>query len=55
MLGDNVEVGCSSDPEPGQQSSDAETNVYPLVQRARRGRCRRDSIYKKQGDVVAKR
>ena len=52
MLGDNVEVGCNSVLNPGTVIG-RESNVYPLS--SVRGVVPERSIFKKQGDVVAKR
>ena len=52
MLGDNVEVGCNSVLNPGTVIG-RESNVYPLS--SVRGIVPERSIFKKQGDVVAKR
>ena len=52
FLGDNVEVGCNSVLNPGTVIG-RESNVYPLS--SVRGVVPERSIFKKQGDVVAKR
>lgn len=52
MLGDNVEVGCNSVLNPGTVIG-RESNVYPLS--SVRGVVPERAIFKKQGDVVAKR
>lgn len=51
MIGDNVEVGCGSILNPGTVVG-CNTNIYPLS--SVRGTIPKDSIYKKQGEVVAK-
>lgn len=52
MLGDHVEIGCNSVLNPGTVIG-RESNVYPLS--SVRGVVPERSIFKKQGDVVAKR
>mgnify|MGYP001034361216 FL=1 len=52
MLGDNVEVGCNSVLNPGTIIG-KESNVYPVSMV--RGFIPAHSIYKKQGEVAAKR
>lgn len=52
MVGDNVEVGCGSILNPGSVIG-RNTNIYPLS--SVRGVVNENSIYKKQGEVVAKR
>lgn len=52
MLGDLVEVGCGSVLNPGSVIG-PETNIYPLSMV--RGAVEAHSIYKKQGEVAAKR
>lgn len=52
MLGDEVEVGCGSVLNPGSVVG-SHTNIYPLSMV--RGYIPAGSIYKKQGEVVAKR
>lgn len=51
FLGDNVEIGCGSVLNPGTIIG-RETNVYPLS--SVRGFVQAGSIYKKQGEIVAK-
>ncbi len=51
ILGDSVEVGCSSVLNPGTVVG-KESNIYPLSMV--RGYVRAHSIYKKQGEVVQK-
>ncbi len=51
FLGDNVEVGCGSVLNPGTIIG-RDSNVYPLS--SVRGCVAANSIYKKQGEVVAK-
>ncbi len=51
MIGDNVEVGCGSVLNPGTVVG-REANIYPLS--SVRGYVPARSIYKKQGEVVAK-
>jgi acetyltransferase-like isoleucine patch superfamily enzyme len=51
MIGDNVEVGCGSVLNPGTIVG-REANIYPLS--SVRGYVPARSIYKKQGEVVAK-
>lgn len=51
MLGDYVEVGCGSVLNPGTIVG-AYSNIYPLSMT--RGYIKAHSIYKKQGEVVAK-
>lgn len=51
MVGDNVEVGCGSILNPGTVIG-RESNIYPLS--AVRGCVPKNSIYKKQGEVVQK-
>lgn len=51
ILGDNVEIGCGSILNPGSIIAPG-TNVYPLS--SVRGYIPAGSIYKKQGEVVAK-
>lgn len=51
ILGDNVEIGCGSILNPGSIIGPG-TNVYPLS--SVRGYIPAGSIYKKQGEVVAK-
>ena len=52
MLGDFVEVGCGSVLNPGTVVG-RHTNIYPLS--SVRGVIPPDSIYKKQGEIAAKR
>lgn len=52
MLGDEVEVGCGSILNPGSIVG-RQTNIYPLSMV--RGYVAAGSIYKKQGEIVAKR
>lgn len=52
MLGDNVEVGCNSVLNPGTVIG-RNTNIYPTSMV--RGFVPADSIYKRQGEVAAKR
>lgn len=52
ILGDEVEVGCSSVLNPGTVVG-SHTNIYPLSMV--RGYVPSHSIYKKQGEVVGKR
>lgn len=52
MLGDYVEVGCNSVLNPGTVIG-RHTNIYPLS--SVRGVVPPDSIYKKRGEVVAKK
>lgn len=52
MLGDEVEVGCGSVLNPGSVIG-SHTNIYPLSMV--RGYVPSRSIYKKQGEVAAKR
>lgn len=52
MLGDYVEVGCNSVMNPGTVIGRS-TNVYPLS--FVRGYVAENSIYKRQGEIVAKR
>jgi len=52
ILGDNVEVGCSSVLNPGSVIG-PNTNIYPLSMV--RGYVNANSIYKKQGEIVEKR
>lgn len=52
MLGDEVEVGCGSILNPGSVVG-SRTNIYPLS--SVRGYVPGGSIYKNQGEVVAKR
>lgn len=52
MLGDNVEVGCSSVLNPGTIVG-KNSNIYPLSNV--RGCVDADSIYKKQGEVAEKK
>jgi len=52
MLGDCVEVGCGSVLNPGTVIG-ANSQIYPLS--APRGFVPANSIYKKQGEVAAKR
>ena len=52
MLGDYVEVGCNSVLNPGTVIG-RHTNIYPLS--SVRGVVPSDSIYKKRGEVVAKK
>ena len=52
MLGDFVEVGCNSVLNPGTVVG-RNTNVYPLS--SVRGFVPENSIFKRQGEVVAKR
>ena len=51
MLGDEVEVGCGSVLNPGSVIG-SHTNIYPLSMV--RGVIPAGSIYKKQGEIVAK-
>ncbi len=51
MIGDHVEIGCGSVLNPGCVIG-RNTNVYPLS--SVRGFVRRDSIYKKQGEIVGR-
>ena len=51
MLGDNVEVGCGSILNPGTIIG-RNSNIYPLS--SVRGYVNAGSIYKKQGEIVAK-
>ena len=51
MIGDEVEVGCGSILNPGTVVGSC-TNIYPLS--SVRGFVPAGSIYKKQGEVVAK-
>lgn len=51
MLGDNVEVGCSSVLNPGTVIG-KNSNIYPLS--SVRGVVAENSIYKKQGEIVNK-
>ena len=51
MLGDEVEVGCGSVLNPGTVIG-SHSNIYPLS--SVRGFVPGNSIYKKQGEVVAK-
>ena len=51
MLGDNVEVGCGSILNPGTVIG-RNSNIYPLS--SVRGYVNAGSIYKKQGEIVAK-
>lgn len=51
MLGDDVEVGCNSVLNPATVVG-KETNIYPLSMV--RGYVSAKSIYKKQGDIIAK-
>ena len=51
MLGDNVEIGCSSVLNPGTVIG-KNTNVYPLS--SVRGVVPSNSIYKKQNEIVEK-
>lgn len=51
MLGDNVEVGCNSVLNPATVVG-KDTNIYPLSMV--RGYIPKNSIYKNQGEVVAK-
>ena len=51
MLGDNVEVGCGSVLNPGTIIG-RNSNIYPLS--SVRGYVNAGSIYKKQGEIVAK-
>lgn len=52
MLGDNVEVGCGSVLNPGTVVGSG-SNIYPLS--SVRGYVPAHSIYKRQGEVAAKR
>ncbi len=52
MLGDNVEVGCNSVLNPGTVIGRG-SNVYPTSMV--RGYVAADSIYKKQGEIAAKK
>ena len=52
MLGDNVEVGCGSVLNPGTVVG-CGSNIYPLS--SVRGYVPAHSIYKRQGEVAAKR
>lgn len=52
ILGDKVEVGCGSILNPGSIIG-ANTNIYPLS--SVRGYIPSGSIYKKQGEIAAKR
>ncbi len=52
MLGDYVEVGCGSVINPGSVIG-RHTNIYPLS--SVRGVIAANSIYKKQGEIAAKR
>lgn len=52
MLGDNVEVGCNSVLNPGTIIG-RNSNIYPLC--SVRGCVDANSIYKKEGTIVAKR
>ena len=52
MLGDNVEVGCNSVLNPGTVIG-RNAKVYPTSMV--RGYVDSNSIYKKQGEIVAKR
>lgn len=51
MVGDNVEVGCGSILNPGSVIG-RNTNIYPLS--SVRGVIAKNSIYKKQGEIVNK-
>lgn len=51
MLGDHVEVGCGSVLNPGTVVG-ADTNIYPLSMT--RGYIPKNSVYKKQGEIVEK-
>ena len=51
MLGDHVEVGCGSVLNPGTVIG-ADTNIYPLSMT--RGYIPKNSVYKKQGEIVEK-
>jgi len=51
MLGDNVEVGCNSVLNPGTVIG-RQSNIYPTT--CVRGFIPEKSIYKKEGNVVAK-
>jgi len=51
MIGDSVEVGCGSVLNPGTVIG-KESNIYPLS--SVRGYVPELSIYKRQGEVVAK-
>ena len=51
MIGDNVEVGCGSILNPGSVIG-RNSNIYPLS--SVRGVIRANSIYKNQGEIVAK-
>lgn len=51
MLGDYVEVGCGSVLNPGTVIG-ADTNIYPLSMT--RGYIPKNSVYKKQGEIVEK-
>lgn len=51
MIGDNVEVGCGSVLNPGTVIGSS-SNIYPLS--SVRGYVDAGSIYKKQGEIVAK-
>jgi N-acetylglucosamine-1-phosphate uridyltransferase (contains nucleotidyltransferase and I-patch acetyltransferase domains) len=52
ILGDEVEIGCGSVLNPGTIIG-KNANVYPLS--SVRGTVNKDSIYKKQGDIIKKR
>lgn len=52
MVGDNVEVGCNSVLNPGTIIG-SNSNIYPLS--SVRGCVDANSIYKKEGDIAAKR
>ena len=52
MLGDNVEVGCNSVLNPGTVIG-RNSNIYPTSMV--RGYVAADSIYKKQGEIAAKK
>ncbi len=51
MLGNHVEVGCGSVLNPGTVIG-ADTNIYPLSMT--RGYIPKNSVYKKQGEIVEK-